>query len=140
MSKRKWKILIWSSITIIIIVLSGYYVISGLKESLFHFASIDKNNVESVKLIKLIRKQGNSYQDTINISTNLANNVIKLWNQSIPLGLCKFLPEYELQIIFKNQSIRNFRIVENTMKENNDYCFKLLCSKNYFDELIQNQK
>lgn len=82
---------------------------------------------------------GNGKKDTIDIPQYLIKNVTDLWNRSVPVGPRKFIPEYKIEIIFNDNSIRSFRINGNIIKEDNDYCFMLLCSENYFDNLVQTQ-
>jgi len=78
---------------------------------------------ESVKYVAMT--QNSKEGKRIRLSNSQARELSKRWNQARPIGLCKFYAKYIIYIHGKNGETRTFRATEDTMKEENDYCFVL---------------
>ena len=136
MSRKMRITLILIAFILLAIFIIGYYLLAEIKRN-NSFTIIDKTTVKSILLVHNHHKSQN---DTLLLPRDDKNSIINYWNRSLPIGPCKYIPTYILIVQFNDGSVRTFRINQNTMKENNDYCFKLLCSKKYFDDYFKNKR
>ncbi len=80
-------------------------------------------NFESVHYVVMAPngKEGKGFR----LSNSQAKELTERWNQARPIGLCKFFAKYIISVHGKDGITRTFRATEDTMKEENDYCFTL---------------
>lgn len=91
---------------------------SAIVESAQERKELRPDSVRYVE-IKLNDKEGK----VIRLSNSQNQELTKRWNQARPIGLCKFYARYIIIAYNKNGEARTFRATENTIKEENDYCF-----------------
>lgn len=63
--------------------------------------------------------------DTVELSQNQINLFVNKWNNSESKGLYKMKPRFYMTIKFKNDSIRNFRVNGQLIKEQGDWAFSI---------------
>jgi hypothetical protein len=81
---------------------------------------VDFESVQYVEMT-LNGKEGDGFQ----LSNSQARELAKRWNQARPIGLCKFKAKYIVAVHAKYGETRTFRATEDTIKEENDYCFAM---------------
>lgn len=63
--------------------------------------------------------------DSVKLSLNQINQFVEKWNHSESKGLYKMIPKFWISVHMKNDSIRNFRVNSNLIKENGDWAFSI---------------
>jgi hypothetical protein len=97
---------------------------------------LDIHGSENFAPMTLIDKE----PDSIILTKKQQKKLINKWNYSYPIGLCKYIPTYSLDVILKNGNNRNFRVNGLTIKEKNDIGFRFLNDNNFFETVWKENK
>ncbi|MFK8036911.1 MAG: hypothetical protein AB8B74_01375 [Crocinitomicaceae bacterium] len=80
-------------------------------------------------------------QDTmsaVQLSVLEKEEFVRRWNNAIPIGMCKYMPEYYIIVKLVNDSTKIYSANGDCIKGGNDLCFKFN-SNEYFDLLWKNK-
>lgn len=137
MRSKIFKISIWVVVILglLILMINSNLIIKTL---FYHFHKIDSDKIAKIVIFKL---DTNDLRDTLKnkigcdslIITSKKERFASEWNNSHPIGLCKYLPTYTLDIQMTDGTVRHFRICGNTIKEDDDNGFKI--DEKFFDDI-----
>jgi hypothetical protein len=131
----KWIIAILLILCVVI-----YFLNQGIKSKYMGFHRLDKDSIDYIMIYKYdYHLINNHHLDSLMFSKTQINSFIKKWNNSYPIGPCKYIPTYTLTVKNKNGQLRDFRIVGIIIKEKNDFGYKLPFGDNFF-KIIWNGK
>lgn len=80
-------------------------------------------NEKNIKSISIYHQQNKN--NIIPLSKQEISDFVSEWNDKRPIGICKYLVSMWLAIEHKDGTKRKFRLNTQTIKENNDYCYKI---------------
>jgi len=86
-------------------------------------SSQERKEIRSGSVDYVEMRQSGKEGKEIRLSSNQTEELTRQWNHARPIGLCKFYAKYLITVHGKNGEARSFRATEDTMKEENDYCF-----------------
>lgn len=136
------RLLKWIAIILVILCVIVYFLNQVIKSKYCGFKKLDKDSIEYVFLykyetIKLENgfSQRNKCKDSIMLSKPQIGIFVRKWNNSYPLGPCKFMPSFTLIAKMKDGKTRDFRIVGSTLKEINDWSYGFILGNDFFDNI-----
>ncbi|MFH1050540.1 MAG: hypothetical protein V1779_06365 [bacterium] len=100
-------------------------------------------NIDSVKSINIILDEYKQYDlNGIGFFLNKYQKkaIINKFNTAQPKGLCDFIPEYWLTLKLLDDSIINFKILDEKIKVNDEWCFSIDDSDfidSFYNEIIK---
>lgn len=62
---------------------------------------------------------------TASIPDSLLNQFVNAWNNSAPVGICKFPRIFTMEVQFTDGTSRSFMMNEDHVKERDDHCYQL---------------
>jgi hypothetical protein len=98
----------------------------------------ERNEIPSESVQYVEMKQNGKEGEGIRLSDSQAQELTKRWNQARPIGLCKFYPTYIITVYDRNGGMRTFRATDDTMKEDDDYCFVL--EGGYIEKILESNQ
>jgi hypothetical protein len=101
---------------------------------------LHKDSIDTIAIYRFDSNSGEQLADSVTFTEQQRNEFIRKWNNSYPIGLCKYIPEFTITIKMKNGERRVFRINGRTIKERNDYAFRLFCNNDYFETIMKGNK
>jgi hypothetical protein len=134
-----FRLLKWITFILVILCIVIYFLNWGIKSKYCGFHRIYKDSIECIVIYRFNANSIKRYQDSMVLSKNQTNRFINKWNNSYPIGLCKYLPKFTLTVKMKNGENRDFRINGQTIKGRNGYGFRFICGDDFF-ESIMNRK
>ena len=115
-SKNKiLKIISWIIFIIFLLLGFAYILNQQIKDKYCNFSNLEYDSIEYIALIKFSHE---IKSDSLLLSENQIKKVICKWNNSYPIGPCKFIPSFILKVKLKKGSIRNFNYIDGCLKEN----------------------
>lgn len=133
------RLLKWITIFLVILCVIIYFLNQGIKSKYCGFHKLHNDSIESIVIYRFDANFSNHYQDSVIFSESQINRFVRKWNNSYPIGPCKYIPKFTMTIKIKNGKNRDFRINGKTIKEHNDYGFRFICGDDFF-EAIMNRK
>ena len=100
---------------------------------------IDITTISSIKILKVTGPP-----DTIkcfwkDLTEQQIKSFTDKWNNTTDSELRKYISTYKIKVYLKNDSIREFRVNGQFIKEDNDWCLNFQ-DKNYFEKLYSDIK
>lgn len=87
-----------------------------------HF-EIDPVYVDKLVITKIQRESDTILKEQKVLSPGTEIFFIEKWNEAESVGMCKYLSNFEVDVILKSGRTRNFRINGSSIKEQNDFCY-----------------
>jgi hypothetical protein len=133
----KWFVAIFLTLLVVI-----YFLNQGFKSKYCYFHRLYKDSVNNIVLYKFETDSINYCRcsDSLILSKNQRNSFINKWNNSYPIGPCKYIPEFTLTVKMKNGNNRYFNIIGGTIKEPRTYGFKFICGEDFFSSIWDRNK
>ena len=126
----------WMVIILVILFVIIYLYNQRIKSKYYGFQELLKDSVECIMIYRFDANSINDHQDSVILSKSQTNRFVRKWNNSYPIGPCKYIPKFTLTVKMKGGENRDFMINGKTIKERNDYGFKLICGDNYFESIF----
>ena len=115
-SKNKiFRIVVLIIFSILILFGVAHYLNKQIKQKYFTFRNLKYDSIEYVALFKYNIK---NKPDSIILSDRQTKTLIYKWNNSYPIGPCKFIPSFIVKVKLKNGSTRDFNYIKECLKEN----------------------
>jgi len=141
-SKNKkvlFRLIKWIILSFVLLSVGIYSLNLGIK-TITGFHRLENESIEQVVVYKFVSNSINHKQDSLTLNKVQVNQLVRKWNNTVPIGLVKYIPEYSLTVRMINNKTRHFRTSGNIIKENNDCGYKIICPKNYIKTLWNERK
>jgi len=135
-----YRLFKWIFVPAIVFCILIYLIIHGYKTRYIGFRNLEEDSISNVVLYKFNANWPNRLPDSLVLSKNEVKRFIRKWNNSYPVGPCKFMPVFSLDVKMIDNSIRYFRINGEVIKEERDDGFKFLFDKKFFENIWNKNK
>lgn len=94
-----------------------------------------KITISEINYIEIHKNESGQRNPTHKLTSEQLKDFVNKWNDSKGTGICKYWSNFNITVYSKNNLIpRKFRTNNNSIKENNDYCFDVGTEK-YFEKI-----
>ena len=113
--KKILKIAVWIIFILLLLLGLAYSLNQQIKDKYCKFHKLEYDSIEYIALIKYNHE---IKFDSLLLSEKQMRKVICNWNNSYPIGPCKFIPSFVLKVKLKKGGIRTFNYIDGCLKEN----------------------
>lgn len=86
-------------------------------------SKIEKETIQLDSIDIIYFKKRTAAGDSIVMTENQSKIFADYWNRAKPVGLIKYLPEYTIKAIMKDNSVKTFRVRGTSIKDDKDWTY-----------------